>query len=178
MNFPNTLSLSRIVLLIPIIISYENSFYLSSVLIFILASVTDYLDGYFARKNNQASDFGALLDLLADKIFVCVMLIWMVFSFNNFFILIATLLIVTREIMVSYLRLFIVSRSMNLNEVKPDIVGKIKTTLQMIGLGLVLISPLLNDLVFSFSIILLILSSIFSWFSFLKYSIKWYEKKN
>ena len=59
------------------------------VLTFIIASITDYLDGYFARKNNQTSDLGALLDLLADKIFVSVLLIWMtliliVFYFNIF----------------------------------------------------------------------------------------------
>ena len=52
MNLPNILSISRILLLIPIIFLFENELFFS-LLTFIIASITDYLDGYFARKNNQ-----------------------------------------------------------------------------------------------------------------------------
>ena len=83
MNIPNFLSTLRILLLVPIIFSYEYGFYVFSLLIFIIAALTDFLDGYFARKNNQTSDLGALLDLLADKIFVSVLLIWMTFHFDS-----------------------------------------------------------------------------------------------
>ena len=78
---------------------------------FVVASITDYLDGYFARKNNQTSDLGALLDLLADKLFVSILLIWMTFEFEIKMILISSILIISREISISYLRLFIVSLS-------------------------------------------------------------------
>ena len=173
MNLPNILSISRIVLLIPIIIFFENDLFLFSVMTFILASVTDYLDGLLARKYSQTTNFGALLDLLADKIFVSVMLIWMIYNFNNLLILAVSILIITREITVSYLRLYLVSSNMNLDEVKSDSLGKIKTALQMTGLGLVLISPISSYYVFQISISFLILSALISWVSLINYSYKW-----
>ena len=76
MNLPNILSISRILLLIPIIFLFELGWHLFSTFVFVIAAITDFLDGYFARKNNQTSDSGALLDLLADKLFVSILLIW------------------------------------------------------------------------------------------------------
>lgn len=178
MNLPNILSLSRIFLLVPIIIFFHKSFYLLSLIIFIIAAITDYLDGYIARKKNQNSDQGALVDLLSDKIFVSVLLIWMTFFFDNLLILISTLLIVSREITISYLRLYLVSKSFSIDDVKADILGKLKTSFQMIGLAFVLISPYFSDLVFYTSATFLMLSAIFSWASLLNYFKKWYENQN
>ena len=169
MNVPNILSFSRIFFVIPIIIFFENDLYIYSFLCFVVASVTDFFDGYFARKNNLASDFGAFLDLLADKVFVSVILIWMTFNFDNFFILISSILIVTREISISYLRLFIISKLKNTAEVSSDLLGKYKTTFQMIGLGLILISPITSDFMFNISLTLLLFSSVVSWLSFFRY---------
>ena len=148
MNIPNFLSSLRILLLVPIIFSYEYGFYVFSLLIFIIAALTDFLDGYFARKNNQTSDLGALLDLLADKIFVSVLLIWMTFHFDSLILLISSILIVSREISISYLRLFIISNSKKISNVKSDKYGKFKTAFQMIGLGVILISPLTSSFIF------------------------------
>ena len=173
MNLPNILSVSRIFLLIPIILLFEYGQYLFSLVFFIVASISDYLDGYLARKNNQTSDLGALLDLLADKIFVSTLLIWMTFNFADPIILTSSILIISREISISYLRLFIVSQSKDLREVKSDLLGKYKTTFQMIGLGFILISPDIFHLVFLFGLILLLLSAIISWYSFIKYLNKW-----
>ena len=97
MNLPNVLSVSRIFLIPLIILLFENGFYLSCVITYIIASLTDYLDGYFARNNNLTSDLGALLDLLADKVFVSVLLIWMTFYFDNLIILISSILIVSEK---------------------------------------------------------------------------------
>ena len=97
MSFPNILSASRVLLLAPIIFLQENGFHLFSVITFIFASITDYLDGYYARKYHQTSDLGSLLDLLADKLFVSVLLIWMTFSFDSIIILISSILIVSRK---------------------------------------------------------------------------------
>ena len=96
MNVPNILSISRIFLLIPIIIFFENESYLLSIITFIIASVTDFLDGYIARKRNLVSKTGALLDLLADKVFVSIILIWLTFAFGNISILVAAILIISR----------------------------------------------------------------------------------
>ena len=173
MNIPNFLSTLRILLLIPIIFFFEYDYYLFSLIIFIIAALTDYLDGYFARKNNQTTDTGALLDLLSDKIFVCVLLIWMTFHFDSLIILISSILIVSREISISYLRLFIISNSKQIINVKSDLHGKFKTALQMIGLGAILISPLSSDLIFNSSLSLIFLSALLSWYSFAKYLNKW-----
>lgn len=173
MTLPNILSISRILFLIPIVFLFEKNLYLFSVMAFIVASVTDYLDGYFARKNGQTSNLGALLDLLADKLFVSILLIWMTFNFESLVILVSAILIVSREISISYLRLYIISQSRNLNEVKSNLLGKYKTAFQMIGLGLVLISPLFIDLVFNSGLFLIFFSAILSWYSFLRYLNKW-----
>ena len=82
--------------------------------------ITDYLDGLIARKQNLVTEIGALLDLLADKIFVSIILIWMTFTFDSVFILVASILIISREIAVSYLRLFIISNHKETKEVQPD----------------------------------------------------------
>ena len=173
MNLPNILSFSRILLLIPIIFLFEFEFYLLSVGIFIAASITDYLDGYFARRNNTVTESGALLDLLADKIFISSLLIWITFKIDNIFILISTILIISREISISYLRLFVISQKRKISELKSDFTGKIKTTFQMIGLGFILISPITPNFIFNLSISLILFSAIISWYSFIRYLNKW-----
>ena len=50
-----------------------------ALVLFVLAASTDYLDGYVARKTNSESSLGALLDLLADKLLVCILLVWIIF---------------------------------------------------------------------------------------------------
>ena len=98
MNLPNFYPSQRVFLIIPTIIFFEYYLYSLSVLTFTFAAMTDYLDGYFARKNKLSSDLGALLDLLADKIFVSILLIWMTFNFNDSFILISSILIISRDL--------------------------------------------------------------------------------
>ena len=144
-----------------------------SVITFIFAAITDFLDGYFARKIGLTSDLGAFLDLLADKIFVATILIWMTFNFDSLIILISSILIISREISISYLRVYVISSSKNTDEVKSDLLGKFKTTFQMVGLGFVLISPIRPDLVFNISLTLLFISAVISWYSFFKYLNKW-----
>jgi len=173
MNLPNILSISRIFLLFPVIFLFEYEFYFVSLGVFIVASITDYLDGYFARRSNQTSNIGALLDLLADKLFISILLIWMTFNFESILILISSILIVSREISISYVRLLIVSKSKNLSEVKSDLLGKYKTAIQMTGLGMVLITPITPIFIFDFSLALLIFSALISWYSLIKYLNKW-----
>ena len=103
------LSVSRILLVLPVILLFENGFYLASLISLIVASLTDYFDGFFARKKNQTSNVGALLDLLADKLFVSILLIWITFNFDSLLILVSSILIISREISISYLRLFIIT---------------------------------------------------------------------
>ena len=173
MNLPNILSISRVLLLIPIIFFFELGWYLFSTFVFVIAAITDFLDGYFARKNNQISDTGALLDLLADKLFVSILLIWITYNFNHIAILISSILIISREISISYLRMYFLSLSGELKETKSDKTGKYKTVSQMIGLGLILVSPLTPNFIFNFSLILIFFSALISWYSLIKYLKKW-----
>ena len=173
MNLPNILSISRILLLIPIIFFFEIGWYLFSTFVYVIAAITDFLDGYFARKNNQTSDTGALLDLLADKLFVSTLLIWITFNFDNIAILISSIFIISREISISYLRLYLLSISREIKEIKSDKIGKYKTASQMIGLGLILASPLTPNFIFNLSLILIFFSALISWYSLIKYLNKW-----
>ena len=176
MNLPNFLSITRVLLLLPIIIFFEYSFYLFSTITFIIASITDYLDGYIARKKNLTSQSGALLDLLADKIFVSTLLVWLTFNFDNVLILISSILIISREISISYVRMFMILNSRQVSEIKSNFIGKLKTTFQLIGIGFILITPLTPSFIFNFSILLIFLSSLISWYSFAKYLNNWFKK--
>jgi CDP-diacylglycerol--glycerol-3-phosphate 3-phosphatidyltransferase len=173
MNFPNLLSVSRVILIIPIIFLFEINYFLTSCFIFIFASLTDFLDGYLARKNNLESDLGGLLDLLADKLFVSILLIWLSFKFDSYFLLICSILIISREISVSYVRLFLVTKSKEISEISSDISGKLKTSFQMTGLGFLLISSLNPFYIYNLSLALIFLSTLLSWYSFYSYLKKW-----
>ncbi len=107
MNLPNLLSLLRI-LLIPLFVLL---FYLPMqwtnflcAAVFGLAGVTDWLDGYLARKWNQATPFGAFIDPVADKLMVVVALVLLVNRYPHVWFVLPTILIICREIVVSALR--------------------------------------------------------------------------
>ena len=173
MNLPNFLSVSRVVLIIPIIFLFEINYFFTSCIVFILGSLTDFLDGYLARKKNLESDLGGLLDLLADKLFVSILLVWLSFKFDSYFLLICTILIISREISVSYVRLFFISKSREISEISSDFSGKLKTFFQMLGLGFLLISSFNTFYFYNLSLALIFLSTLLSWYSFYIYLKIW-----
>jgi len=135
-NVPNTLTMLRIVL-IPV---FVGIFYLpagiipahwvnlSATLVFALAAITDWLDGYLARVLNQTSAFGAFLDPVADKLMVAAALIVLV-EFDRAGAIIA-LIIIGREIAVSALREWMAGIGGS-SSVAVAMLGKVKTGLQM-----------------------------------------------
>jgi cardiolipin synthase len=135
-NVPNSLTMLRI-FLIPV---FVGIFYvptelipthwvnLSATLVFALAAVTDWLDGYFARVLNQTSAFGAFLDPVADKLMVAAALIVLV-EFGRVGALIA-LIIIGREIAISALREWMAGMGEG-SSVAVAFLGKIKTAAQM-----------------------------------------------
>ena len=142
-----------------------------------MAAITDYLDGYIARKKNQIQiKEPCLIYSQIKSLFLITYLDD--FFFDSLLILLSTLLIVSREITISYLRLYLVSKSFSIDDVKADILGKLKTSFQMIGLALILISPYFSDSIFYTSATFLMLGGIFSWVSLLNYFKKWYENQN
>ena len=93
----NYLTASRILLIFPIlyfITNENNPSNLIALFMFVIAGITDHLDGYVARKMETVSSLGGLLDLIADKLLICVTLIYLLSSSNNDSILIPALIII------------------------------------------------------------------------------------
>ena len=140
-NLPNTLTWLRI-LMIPAIILL---FYLlpypwadpAACAAFALAGITDSLDGYYARKLGQTSRLGAFLDPVADKLIVAAALILIVSRDPRWFLVIASIVIIGREIAVSALREWMAEIGAR-TKVKVSSLGKYKTVMQIVGLSFLL----------------------------------------
>lgn len=106
--------------------------YIIAGVIFIVASLTDFLDGYLARKNNQVTDTGKMLDSIADKVLVNPILI--ILSVNGFVPVIVPVIYITRDIIVDAIKM----EAANKGKVVAAIgSGKLKTAAMMVGLVLV-----------------------------------------
>lgn len=142
-NVPNLLTILRIILIPVFILFYylPNTFGLIATTgIFIFACVTDWLDGYLARKLGQESRFGEFLDPVADKLIVVVALILLVQSFSTALLTIPAIIIVSREIVISALREIMAQYGMS-KTVAVAFIGKIKTFLQMTAIAILLSQP-------------------------------------
>ena len=127
-----------------------------SCFIFVLAAFTDYLDGKLARSMNQESKLGSLLDPIADKIIVTVALVLLIHdgTISNIS-LYAAMIIISREILVSGLREFLAKLQVSL---PVSSLAKVKTTLQMISISILLAGDPGNELLFGFGMQLGILT--------------------
>jgi CDP-diacylglycerol---glycerol-3-phosphate 3-phosphatidyltransferase len=146
MNWANIATLSRVVLIPVVIYSYlldtESSHFVAAFL-FTVASLTDWLDGYLARKLNQSSALGAFLDPVADKLLVAVMLMMLVSVYPP--LLLAAGIIIAREIVVSALREWMAAKGLR-DKVAVAFSGKVKTTVQMLAIiTLLLANPSLPE---------------------------------
>lgn len=135
-NIPILLTLFRFVL-IPFFVFayYADSSWSSTVtaLIFLVASATDWLDGYLARKLNQTTKFGAFLDPVADKVLVTIALVLIAEHFHSWWVTIPVSIMIAREIIISALREWMAELGKR-SSVKVSWVGKLKTSFQMICL--------------------------------------------
>lgn len=136
MNIPNLLTLARIVFIPLLVVLVYLPFSWNMPVaagLFALASVTDWLDGYLARRWNQSTPFGAFLDPVADKLMVVVALALLIERYDAIWLTLPALVIIGREIVISALREWMAgigSRS----SVAVSWIGKMKTTLQMVAL--------------------------------------------
>lgn len=144
MTLPNLLTIARI-LAIPIIISLllsgDASLRWAALVLFALAAITDWLDGYLARKFNDTSPLGRMLDPIADKLLVCALLL--TFAFDGTFSLldlVAAIAILGREMFISGLREFLGNQNIVLHVSK---LAKYKTTLQLIAIGVYFAVPMM-----------------------------------
>lgn len=126
------MTLFRIVLLIPMGYFLMNDHNILATAVLIVGAISDGLDGYIARKLNQVSDFGKLMDPIADKIFVSVALILLVADKKRQLNPWIVSLILSREFFVSGIRSLLASQGIILAAEK---VAKWKTTFQFIGIG-------------------------------------------
>ena len=136
MHLPNKITIARM-FLVPVLIvlyyMYPNTY--APAIIFIIASLTDMLDGYLARKNDQITAFGKFIDPLADKILAITALI--LFLESEILPAVPVIIVIYREFAVSGFRLVAANRGVTIAAGKT---GKIKTALQFIGIAMILIA--------------------------------------
>ena len=163
MNLPNKLTISRIIMSVVIILLLlfpfqmaglefpqlfideklvVDSKYLITGILFIMASLTDFLDGYIARKNNIVTDFGKLLDAIADKVLVNSVLI--ILASQGFIHPIIPVVIIVRDSIVNSIKMIAASRGKVVAAIKS---GKVKTATLMVGIALTLFYNLPFELI-------------------------------
>jgi CDP-diacylglycerol--glycerol-3-phosphate 3-phosphatidyltransferase len=153
MNIPLILTYVRIMLIPAIVVVFylPVSFaHIAAAIIFILAAITDWLDGYLARSLNQTTKLGAFLDPVADKLIVATALVIIVGEFSAVYLVIPAAIIIGREIIVSALREWMAEIGKR-TSVAVSRVGKIKTVLQMISIVVLLLYRPHHTALFRFS---------------------------
>lgn len=150
---PNALTILRIVLVPAFALAFVipgNAARLTAFFIFVVAGISDWLDGFAARKLKAGSDFGRMLDPIADKVLVAVALMMLVaegtFTRVNpntgmlsLLKLVPALVILSREILVSGLREYLAGIRVS---VPVTAIAKIKTAVQMVAIGAMILTPL------------------------------------
>ncbi len=148
LTLPNKLTLLRIGLIPVFVLAfYIPLFGLNNYLttgLFFIAGVTDWFDGYLARRLKQQSDFGAFLDPVADKLMVAVALIMLVSAHPGPLLAIPAAVIIGREIAISALREWMANIG-DTTKVAVSMIGKIKTTAQMLAIGFMLFEDSIGD---------------------------------
>ncbi len=183
MNLPNKLTITRIILTIVLILLclfpfyslgislpkfnisglVVDSTYLIAGVIYIIAAVTDFLDGYIARSRNLVTDTGKLLDAIADKVLVNSVLV--IFACKGFIPAIVPVIYIFRDEIVNTLKMDALKKGKVVAAIKS---GKIKTASMMIGLGLMffynlpfeLINLKVADILIYFAVVMSIVSMV------------------
>lgn len=188
MNLPNKITMCRIVLAVIVLLLLMFPYgaigvnvpvyqitgnitlklnYIVAGVLFIIASVTDFLDGNIARKNNLVTDFGKVMDAIADKVLVNGVL--MILAYNGDIPLVIPVIIITRDTVVDSIKMVAGSKG---NVVAASIWGKLKTICMMVGLCLVFFSNLPFELTgIRLDYILLIIATVLSIYSGIQYFI-------
>ena len=172
MNLANQLTLLRI-LLIPFIVAifylpYDWRYPLASS-IFCLAAVTDWLDGWIARKYDQMTAFGAFLDPVADKLMVAAALVLLVEVHETPWFAIPAIIIIGREIVISALREWMAELGKRAS-IAVSMIGKFKTTAQMVAIALLLFeNPQSPTLLTQLGYVLLYVAAILTLWSMIVY---------
>lgn len=180
LNFPTILTITRMVLVIPMMVcltlgsevSDGSGLYVAALVLFVIAALTDKIDGDLARKHNQVTDLGKFLDPLADKMLVnltflalTVMRVVPVWMFA---------VILIRDFAVDGMRMMVARKG---ETVAASMIGKSKTMTQMIGLATILLSLILsNSMLLTVGTIILYVAVALTLWSGVDYLTKGYKK--
>jgi len=140
LTWPNLLTLLRIALIPVIALVFFLPYAWSppvTCLIFALAGITDWLDGYLARRFNESSAFGQFLDPVADKLMVATTLLLLLSDDPSLWLTLAVIIIIGREITISALREWMAEQGSQ-RHVTVSFIAKVKTTVQMLAIGFML----------------------------------------
>ena len=146
--FINALTLSRIFLggIIFLLLTRPEGYLLAFILFFV-AGVTDYFDGYLARKYNLNSQIGEILDPIADKILIVFVLFGISVNLTSYYVALLSSIIISREIWVGALR-DLNARKRVSDATKVTFLAKIKTTIQLFTISIYLLGLTLNNMLF------------------------------
>ena len=179
MTLASYISCLRILLIVPIIcflylgLGGPDFYTYLAFSLFVLAGLTDYLDGYIARRTNSETHLGALLDLIADKLLVSLVMIWLVYIDLNWYIATAALIIVSRELVISTLRQYIIEKEVK-RELSVSFIGKSKTTIQIIAISMLILAQEIEG-IYTLAVIAIWFAAIFSLYSLFRYVSEWFE---
>ena len=176
-NILNAITLSRILCAILIyFFLFLESHYLLALLLFGIASFSDFLDGYVARKTNNVSVLGEILDPIADKLLIVFVLIGLSINLDSFLIGFISALIISREVWVAALR-DINARNNQSDKTKVTFLAKTKTAIQMFAILMYLFGLTLNNMmVLFFADIVLIIALLVTIQTGFQYTISTFKK--
>ena len=173
----NAITLSRILcaILVYLILFLENN-YSIALFLFFIASFSDFLDGYLARKTNSVSILGEILDPIADKLLIVFVLIGISINLDSFLIGFISAVIISREIWVAALR-DINARNNQSDKTKVTFLAKTKTAIQMFAILMYLFGLTLNSMIILFfADIILIIALLVTIQTGFQYTISTFKK--
>ena len=168
-NIPTLLTLFRVILIPFFVLAFYLPFTWAPfvcALIFCIAAVTDWFDGFLARRWNQSTRFGAFLDPVADKVLVAIAMVLVTEHYHSWWVTLPAATMIAREIIISALREWMAELGKR-SSVAVSWIGKFKTTAQMMSLVGLLWSP--NPLIIHLSIALLYVAAILTFWSMFQY---------
>jgi len=177
-NFINILTFSRIfIAAIIFVLLMSPDRYLLALVLFFIAGVTDYFDGYLARKYNAVSQLGEILDPIADKILILFVLFGLAINLSSYLIGFIGAIVITREIWVGALR-DLNARNGKSDATKVTFLAKIKTSVQLLTLSIYLFGLTINNmLVIIIADILLFITLFITLYTGLIYTINTFKSK-
>lgn len=172
LTLPTTLTLARLAIVPLLVVLFYLPYEWSqpaAALVFALGGVTDWLDGYLARRLDQHSSFGAFLDPVADKVMVAVVLVMLVQADPRLWLALPAMVIIGREIVISALREWMAEIGQRAR-VAVNVLGKVKTTAQIAALLLMLYrEPILGLPTYLIGVVLLYAAALMTLYTMVAY---------